>query len=404
MRVLLATWNMPGHLHPMVPLGWALRASGHDVVVVSNPNLVPTIVGAGLPALGAGPDFDSYAKLRQELAERAWKPAPPAPSADPDIAAERARRRRLNGFRLAAAAAQAQAPDAVAFAERWRPDLVVFEPAGFVGPLIGTLLGVPTVRHLWSIDFTAPIAEFEQDIIGELAAPYGLTRIGVNGDITLDPAPTRLQIADGQVRSPIRYIPYNGPAVLEPWLLTPPERPRIGITWGTSQTRLGFDHMVLAPRVVAALARRDVELAVAVTDDQRKLFEHVPDNVVHLGPVPLDALASTCSVLVDQGGAGGVMTALINGVPQLVISQMPDEVFHGHQVRDSGAGLNLPGADIADTDIDTAVQRLFEDEFRLAAGELRADMLARPTPLAVVEQLEQLACDGVPGDRVEAVG
>ncbi|WP_338757424.1 nucleotide disphospho-sugar-binding domain-containing protein [Nocardia vulneris] len=396
MRVLLATWNMPGHLYPMVPLGWALRASGHDVVVVSNPDLVPAIVGAGLPALGAGPEFDSYARLRDELARRSWKPAAPEPTSDPVAAAERARRRRLNGFRLAAAAAQAQAPEAVAFARRWQPDLIVFEPAGFVGPLIGTLLDVPTVRHLWSIDFTAPIAEFEEDLIGELAAPYGLTRIGVNGDSTLDPAPTRLQVTDRQVRDPIRFVPYNGPAVLEPWLLEPPARPRVGITWGTSQSRLGFDHMVLAPRVVRALARRDVELAVAVTADQRKLFDHIPDNVVHLGPAPLHQLASTCSVLVDQGGAGGVLTALVNGLPQLVISQMPDEVFHGHHVRDSGAGLHLPGGDLTEAEIAAAVDRLFEDEFHTAAGELRDDMLARPTPLAVVERLERLARAGAP--------
>ncbi|MEV1160422.1 hypothetical protein AB0J27_33970 [Micromonospora chokoriensis] len=36
----------------------------------------------------------------------------------------------------------------------------MFEPTGLVGPLIGTLLDVPAVRHLWSIDFTAPIEEY----------------------------------------------------------------------------------------------------------------------------------------------------------------------------------------------------------------------------------------------------
>jgi UDP:flavonoid glycosyltransferase YjiC (YdhE family) len=396
MRVLIATWDIPGHLRPMVPLGWALRARGHDVVVVSNPGMVPTIVGAGLPAFGAGPDFDSFAVLRTESARRNWKPETEVFSADPAVAAEQEKQRQIIGFGLAAAAARAQAADAVSFAERWHPDLVVFEPTGLVGPLIGTLLGIPAVRHLWSIDFTAPIEEYEQEIVSELAAPYGVTRIGVNGAVTLDPAPARLQIADGRARSPIRFVPYNGPTVLQPWLLEPPRQPRIGITWGTSKSALGFDHMVLAPRVAAALARRDVELAVAVTDDQRKLFDKVPDNVVHLGPVPLDALASTCSVLINGGGAGSVLTSLVNGVPQLVISHMPDEVFHGHQVRDSGAGLNLPGAGITDSDIDAAVQRLLEAEFRTAASELRADMLARPTPFEVVEQLERLVGDQVP--------
>ncbi|PXX59755.1 UDP:flavonoid glycosyltransferase YjiC (YdhE family) [Nocardia tenerifensis] len=395
MRVLIATWNIPGHLRPLAPLGWALRARGHEVVVVSNPDMVPTILGTGLPAFGAGPDYDSFAVLRTESSRRAWKPETEVLSNDPTVAAQQEKQRQLIGFGLAAAAARAQAADAVAFAERWRPDLVVFEPTGLVGPLIGTLLGVPTVRHLWSIDFTAPIEEYEQEIVGELAAPYGLTRIGVNGTITLDPAPSRLQLDDGRSRSPIRFIPYNGPAVLQPWLLEPSRRPRIGITWGTSKSTLGFDHMVLAPRVVAALARRDVELAVAVTEDQRALFDDVPGNVVHLGPVPLDALAATCSVLVNGGGAGSVLTAAANGVAQLVISHMPDEVVHGERVRESGAGLHLPGADLTDGDIDAVVRRLFDAEFRTAAAELRDDIRSRPTPFAVVEQLERLV-----GDRV----
>ncbi|MFB8276839.1 nucleotide disphospho-sugar-binding domain-containing protein [Nocardia colli] len=399
MRVLIATWNIPGHLRPMVPLGWALRARGHDVVVVSNPDLVPTILDSGLPAFGAGPDYDSFAVLRTESARRAWKPEAEVVSADPVVAAAQEKQRQLIGFGLAAAAAQAQAADAVAFAARWRPDVVVFEPTGLVGPLIGTLLGVPTVRHLWSIDFTALIEDFEDEIVGELVAPYGISRIGVNGTVTLDPAPARLQLADGRTRSPIRFIPYNGPTVLQPWLYTPPSRPRIGITWGTSKSALGFGHMVLAPRVVAALARRDVELAVAVTDDQRELFGHIPDNVVHLGPIPLDALASTCSVLINGGGAGSVLTSLVNGVPQLVISHMPDEAVHGERVRDSGAGLNLPGGDLTDSDIDAAVQRLLEPEFQTAAGELQSDMLARPTPFEVVEQLERLAGDRVPAGQ-----
>ncbi|GAA5051730.1 nucleotide disphospho-sugar-binding domain-containing protein [Nocardia callitridis] len=393
MRVLIATWNVPGHLRPLVPLGWALRALGHDVVVVSSPDMVDTVLGAGLPALAAGPHFDSFTALRDESARRAWKPETEVLSTDPAIAAEQEKQRLMIGFGLAAAAAKAQAADAVAFAERWRPDLVVFEPTGIVGPLIGTLLGVPTVRHLWSIDFTARIGEFEHDIVGELAQPFGVTRIGVNGTHTLDPAPARLQIADDRGRDPIRFIPYNGPTVLDPWLWQPPRRPRVAITWGTSKSALGFDHMVLAPRVVAALAHHDVEVAVAVTDDQRELFDEVPDNVVHLGPVPLDALVSTCSVLVGGGGAGTVLTSLVNGVPQLVISHMPDESIHGQRVQESGSGLHLPGADVTDSEIDTAVRRLLGTEFRTAANELRADMRARPTPFEVVERLERLVAE-----------
>ncbi|MGC4864893.1 hypothetical protein ACLQ3B_05615 [Micromonospora sp. DT53] len=143
---------------------WALRARSHDVVVVSKPDTVPAIVGSGLPAFGVGPDFDSFALLRTESARRDWKPETEVLSADQTVAAEQERERQVVGFGLAAAAARAHAADAVSFAERGRSELVVFEPTGLVGPLIGTLLDVPAVRHLWSIDFTAPIEEYVREV------------------------------------------------------------------------------------------------------------------------------------------------------------------------------------------------------------------------------------------------
>ncbi|WP_425777923.1 hypothetical protein [Micromonospora sp. DT53] len=59
------------------------------------------------------------------------------------------------------------------------------------------------------------------------------------------------------------------------------------------------------------------------------------------------------------------MTSLVNGLPLLAVSHIPDEVFQGHQVRDSGAGPNLSGAAITDSDIDAALQRLLSPNFTL---------------------------------------
>ena len=35
MRVLITSAPMHGHLFPLVPLAWALRAAGHEVLVAS---------------------------------------------------------------------------------------------------------------------------------------------------------------------------------------------------------------------------------------------------------------------------------------------------------------------------------------------------------------------------------
>nr|WP_308426316.1 nucleotide disphospho-sugar-binding domain-containing protein [Streptosporangium pseudovulgare] len=449
---------MPGHFNPLVPLCWALRAAGHEVVVVSNPGLVPAIVQAGLPALPAGdPGFDSYAVLREQLAARSWRPVPPAdtaatgtanasgtaggpanttantagttggpagagetdgsaaarPSADGSTGANAGgsaggstggdaggsadhTRRRLHGFRVATRSALAQADDAAAFARHWRPDLVLFEPVAFVGPLIGKLCGVPAVRVLWSVDFTGPMARFEADVVGDLLDRFGLERLDVNGDLTLDPCPPELQYDLDLPRRRFRFVPYNGASVLPADLEPPTGLPRVCVTWGTSQERLGFDRMMIAPRVVEALAGLKAEVVVAVTDGQRAAFDPLPDNVLRIGRMPLDALLRDCDLLVQQGGAGGTMTALVNGVPQLVVPHMPDEIFHGRQVERGGVGRCLPGAEATVEALREQITAVLDDpSYRDTARRLREDMLALPTPAQLVPELEELARAGV---------
>lgn len=392
MRVLFATWDMTGHLFPMVPLAWAMRAAGHEVTVVSNPRLVPNIVGAGLPAYGAGPDFNSYDALRDQLAARNWKPTKPQrPSADTVADAEKARRRRLMGFKVATESAAAQAEDAIAFARWWHPDLVIFEPAAFVGPLIARLLDIPAVRHLWSVDFTAPIADMEEALVGDLAARFGVDHIGVNGDLTLDPSSTRLQVADGRDRERIRFVPYNGPAEVPSWVLQPPARRRVTVTWGTSRAPLGYDHLMQGPLAVEALADLDVEVVVAVQESQRELFGTLPDNVRFLGRVPLHQVLRYSSLLIQQGGSGGTMTALVNGVPQVVVPSMPDEMFFAWQVEQSGAGLVVEGATATVESIRAAALRVLDEpSFLASARDQQADILAAPSLSQVTRRLERL--------------
>ncbi|MGW1290379.1 activator-dependent family glycosyltransferase, partial [Streptomyces sp. NPDC002586] len=54
MRILFATFAVKTHLHPQIPIAWALRAAGHDVRVASQPDLAPDITGAGLTAVPVG--------------------------------------------------------------------------------------------------------------------------------------------------------------------------------------------------------------------------------------------------------------------------------------------------------------------------------------------------------------
>lgn len=393
MRVLFTSWDWSGHLYPMVPLGWALRAAGHEVLVATDPGFAESVTRTGLPALPAGRRFDSAQVLAEQIASRGWVPKPPARhSADPAENTQRTRHRSLLGLRIAAQAAMAQADDLVRFSRDWRPDLVVYEPTGFAGPLVARLLGVPAVRHLWGIDMTGDVAAFESDIVGELAARFGLDQIGINGTMTLDPCPAVVQHADGVPRHPIRLQPYNGPSVAPGWLRRASGRPRVCVTWGNSLDRFGFGDLVLAPLVAEALADVDVEVVLAVSDDQSRRFGALPANVRHAGPVPLNLLLPGCVALVHQGGAGTMLAGLVNAVPQLIIAHMPEGAMHGYRIEESGAGRFLPGPDATAGLIREHVLALLNDPgYAAIARAARADMLARPTGRAVVRQLEDLA-------------
>jgi UDP:flavonoid glycosyltransferase YjiC (YdhE family) len=399
-RVLFCTWDIAGHLTPLVPFGWALRAAGHEVLVASAPGFAPRVARAGLPALPVGPDFDSFAVLTERVKARGWRPTLPVDRRNPaPDTVERIRRRGLTGLRVAAQAADAQADDLVRFCRRWRPDLVVYEPSGYAGPLVGRLLGVPAVRVLWGVDISAPVADFEHDVVGDLARRFGLPALGINGTVTLDPCPARLQLPAALPRQPVRYVPYNGPSVVPGWLREPPAARRVCVSWGTSLPQWGFGRLVLAPLVVEALADVDVEVVVAVTEDQRELFGPLPPNVRHLGPVPLSPLLPSCAAIVHHGGSGSTMTALATAVPQLAVAHVPDSVFHARQIEHSGTGRALLGDEATGEAIRRDVLALLDEPgYRRVAGELRDEMAAMPSPADLVGFLEKLAEQPGTGD------
>lgn len=398
MRVLFATWAGGGHYAPLVPIGWALRAAGHDVMVTSHPYYAATITASGLPALPAGPDVDMFELLRAKRRGEEWRPwRPGGARADPP----RFRRGYPGMSDTAEEVAHALADDLVAFARYWQPDLVVFEPASFAGPLVARLLGVPAVRMLWTADFTAPVNGFATTA-DSLAARFGLAEVGVLGDLTLDPCPPALQVTDDLPRQPVRYVPYNGPAVLPGWLRDPPAGRRIAVTWGTSLTGMGgADRMAHVPRVVRALAGFDVEIVVAVLESQRELFTSMPPNVRSVGPVPLHLLLPSCDAIIHQGGGGTLMTALVCGLPQLIVPSIPDQAFNARQLAATGAGRCLPsGEDVTEAEITAGTELILGDRAcRAAARELQAQALALPAPADVVPVLERLARAGTPRTR-----
>ncbi|WP_018681679.1 nucleotide disphospho-sugar-binding domain-containing protein [Actinokineospora enzanensis] len=385
MRVLFTSWSGATHYFPQVPLGWALQAAGHEVRVASQPALAPVITGSGLTAVSVGPDVDYPGLVKEKVGEL------PIVRAAPDWR-ERHRGKTARAHEVFGAMADVMVDDLLEFARWWRPDLVVFDPTSYAGPLVAALVGVPAVRNLWGPDLMYRFDEFAGEALRPLCERLGLAGVRTLGAMTVDPCPPRLQIATDYRRQGMRYVPYNGPGVLPRWLLDePPTRPRVCVSWGTVLGGFGQD-VFLAPRVARAIADLDVEVVLAIAPAHRELIGDLPPGVRVVESLPFHMLLPTCDLMISQGGGGTILTALLNGVPMLVVPQLPDHAFHARCLVNSGAGASVLEEDATEERIREQVLAMLGDSpFRAAAGELRADILAQPSPIEVVDVLADLA-------------
>jgi UDP:flavonoid glycosyltransferase YjiC (YdhE family) len=384
MRALFVTWAWPSHFYPMVQLAWAMQAAGHDVRVAGQPALTDVITRAGLTAVPVGRDVDT---LRISRPFFKW-------IADQDRPVEWAdlQQKGTSSVRMYVMLAEAMVDDTIALTRSWRPDIIVHEATTFAGPLAAAVTGTPTVRHIHGVDFTFQTHPFEAEALADISARLGLDTVETLGVATVDPCPPSMQVPGDVRRLPISYTPYNGPAVLPGWLREPPARRRICVTWGTSTSTLTGSRMFLPPQVIAAARDLDAEIVVTVTAQDAALLEDVPANVRVVESVPLHLVLGTCDAVVHQGGNGTILTAVRYGVPQLVLPQLPDQLFYCAKLVETGAAAQLRADEVSDEALRSRVAAvLLEPGYRSAAARLRDEMLDQPSAAQTVGALEQIA-------------
>ncbi|MEV4636635.1 nucleotide disphospho-sugar-binding domain-containing protein [Actinoplanes sp. NPDC049548] len=403
MRLLFTTYAERAHLLPMVPLAWSALAAGHDVRMATTPSLIDAVERTGLPAVSVGHDIDVETRLaRGDLAPRDAKSDDPADSVQARVLE--------NMANLMFDHCDAMSEDLVAFGRRWKPDLVVFDPVTYAGSVAGEVLGVPTVGHLYGM---ARLLRLElRGLTSDEPLPGYLElfrRFGAEPRIDptawVDPRPASLRWSEEDAvlpaasikqRIPMRYIPYNGPGTAPDWLQKPGDRPRVCITWGTTQQRkMGVGVIDFFREVVHEVAKLDVEVLVTVGAAKPEYVARLgelPENVRPVGWVPLNMLLTTCSAIVHTGGTGTMMTAAACGVPQLGITRILEGVYNTEQLVSTGAARQITeeGADLAE--VREAVAALIGDPaYRTAAAALQAEISEQPAPADVVPALLDLA-------------
>jgi UDP:flavonoid glycosyltransferase YjiC (YdhE family) len=372
MRVLFVTFAWPSHFYPLVPFAWAFQAAGHEVRVATQPALTETVSRAGITAVPVGYDVDIMSMLRPFYS---WVADQPHPVEWSDL-----RKNGATTLAMYVTLAWAMTDDTIAHCETWRPDLIVHESTSYAGPLAGAALGIPAVRHIYGVDYTYQGREFEDEALSQLCEHLGIDSVETLGMATVDPCPPSMQVPAPVVRFPMQYVPYNGPSVFPDWLAEPPKRRRVGITWGTSTSRLTGGRMFMPPRVIEAARDLDVELVVSLTGRDAAAIGDPPPGVRVTEALPLHLLLPTCDVLVHQGGNGTLLSAALYGVPQLALPQLPDQTFYTDELPRTGAGSVLKVDEVSEEAIAARLEALLTDPGHAAAARrLREEMLAQPT-------------------------
>jgi UDP:flavonoid glycosyltransferase YjiC (YdhE family) len=402
LRVLFTSYGTRPHFFPMVPLAWAFQAAGHDVRVVGAPAIAEPMREAGLLGQAVGRDAD----IAAFMASGAFRPKPPQPgeTTEENLA------RFVDGIApIAFLRCEGMVEETVAFARAWQPELVVYDPVTYAGPVAAQVLGVPAVCNLYGM-----VRHFrvESDSIWGtgLRPDYvkQFTRFGVeplvNPAAWIDPCPPSLRwrpedgpsshLGDAP-KHDMQFVRFNGSGSVENWLVEPAEKPRVVFTWGTTQEKkLGPEVVRFARQAIDAIAGLDVEVIVTVATtaqpDGGDLTD-LPANVRTVQWTPFQLLADTSAAVVHLGGTGMMLTTAACGKPQVAITAIPEGIFNGERIAAAGVGPHLP-QDEADTEaIRKAVKAVLEDPaYASAARDLRAEIEAQPRTSEVVRRLEEL--------------
>ena len=349
---------------------------------VSNEPARPLVEAAGIPYVVAGLDTQGV----RDATQRNWA----------DIRGLAPQDRAAYSFphMFGAWAAPAMAAQLLPLAGAWRPDVLVHEAAELSSPLVGAVLGVPTVTHAFGGAVPPAFVTEAGSRLEYLWAEHGLALppyAGCFGSVYLDICPPSVQPIDHAhitTRQPLRPVPWTGGQAAElPPYLQRDDRPLVYLTFGTVN-----NHAPVLRPAIEALAELPVRvLATIGPDGDADALGTQPPHVSIQHWVPQSQVLEHCDVVASHAGSGTFLGALTAGLPQLCLPQAAD------QFRNATAGVRRGAAIALDPDMATgqtvaaAVLRLLQEPpFRETAGQVASEIAAMPSPADVVDVLSAL--------------
>ena len=423
--LLLCSTPVRGHVTPLLAVARALVGAGHDVRFLTGRTYREAVeqTGARWCALPAEADYDDsdmdaafparvgrtgVAGVRWDLQHIFLDPAPAQLRAVDELLATHPADAVLTesmflGAMLLLSRPAAERPPVINLgiiplglrSRDTAPFALGIPPRpGAVGRARNALLTWSTDRFVFG-DLQRAAARQVRDIVGaELRTP--VMNYPSLADAVVQFSVPEFEYPRTDVRTPVHFV---GPVSLADassipvpdwWGDLDADRPVVHVTQGTV-ANADLNDLVLP--TIDALADRDV-LVVATTGGRELPRRPLPANARIAAYLPYDRLFPRTSVLVTNGGYGGVHYALAHGVPVVATGNTEDKAEVAARVAWSGVGLRLKPtrSGIAPTRIAHAVDEILGNgSYRERAAHIGAAITRAPGPLGIEAVLDSLA-------------
>jgi UDP:flavonoid glycosyltransferase YjiC (YdhE family) len=356
MRVVFSSLPAYGHLYPLIPLATACAEAGHEVTIATGQPFAGRVPFPTVLCVSEGTGFEMF---EAEAARR--NPDPADPGSFPatlfgDVCASHTAANLIDVF------------------SKDRPDLVVYEVSNVGAAVAADVLGIPAVAFglgLWN-----PFLARWHDTAAAVQSHRWETPPSLLGDY-LDPMPPSLRSSPA-TRIPIRSVPWSESQGVPEWLAQPSSRPRVYITLGT----VVYGMVEVLRRAITETVEHDVEVIVAVgPEGDPGALGAMPANVHVERFVSQSDVMRHVDLVVHHGGAGTMLGALVNGLPQLILPQGADQFFNAAAIKRVRAGNALLNDEQAPGAIRATVGDLLTDgPERLNAKRLQEEIVEMPAP------------------------
>ena len=357
----------------------ALQSKGHDILWLSEAPLKAALVQNGIP----------FCAIRKT----GWLWPPPAPpdltQISPQEAVKLRYTRALDTWLREDLAAEGVGAMLDAAAERGAPDAIVSDPFLSAAAIAAEKLNLPLIICGWPAQRTLDASQLfpvqrdlssdSQQRIQRLCDEFGVAGenfskgtapsilskalhiIYFTPEWYLSDMPSILpqtQFVGGQAASPTAPPPQ--------WLLDiPADKPLGLVTLGTLFTGdLGFYSWS-----AQALAREGLIPIVTVgwnpipPDKKAELKRALPKGTRLLAWAPYDHVLPRSKIIIHHGGMGTTHSAVIHGLPQIVVPHAADQRIQARRVSEAKVGLHLTAHDVRQGQLRDGVHALMQADW-----------------------------------------